>query len=58
MIVAVTEQFIFGEERSSVVIRLLDPRKKTVPDIQEEYDLASLGEVDRIIGIPTEAEHH
>ena len=50
MIVAVTEQFIFGEERSSVVIRLLDPRKKTVPDIQEEYDLVSLGEVDRIVG--------
>ena len=50
VIAAVTEGSVFGEKRSTVIVRLLYPRKKTVPDIQEEYDLASLGEVDRIVG--------
>jgi hypothetical protein len=50
VIAAVTEESVLGEKLCSAVVRLLDPRKKTVPDIQEEYDLVSLGEVDRIVG--------
>lgn len=50
VIVAVTEESVLGEKRSCLVVRLFDPRKNTVPNIQAEYDLASLGEVDRIIG--------
>jgi len=50
VILAVTEESVIGEKRSSLVVRLLDPRKNTVPDIHAAYDLASLGEVDRIIG--------
>jgi hypothetical protein len=49
-IVAVTDEFVIGEKHSSVVVRLLDPRKNAVPDIQTKYDLASLGEVESIIG--------
>jgi hypothetical protein len=50
VIVAVSEESVIGEKRSSVVVRLLDPRKNAVPDIHAEYDLASLGEVESIIG--------
>jgi hypothetical protein len=46
----VTEESVIGEKSSSLVVRLLDPQKNTVPDIHAEYDLASLGEVDRVIG--------
>jgi hypothetical protein len=39
-----------GERRSSIVVRLIDSLKKSKPDIREEYDLASLGEVGSISG--------
>jgi hypothetical protein len=50
VVVAVTDHFVIGERRSSIVVRLIDSSKKGKPDIQEEYDLASLGEVDSISG--------
>jgi hypothetical protein len=50
VVVAVTDHFVIGERRSSIVVRLIDPSKNGKPDIQEEYDLASLGEVDSISG--------
>jgi hypothetical protein len=48
VVVAVTDHFVIGERRSSIVVRLIDSLKKSKPDIQEEYDLASLGEVGSI----------
>jgi hypothetical protein len=50
VVVAVTDHFVIGERRSSIVVRLIDSLKKSKPDIQGEYDLASLGEVGSVSG--------
>jgi hypothetical protein len=48
-IVSVTDRPIVGKG-SLVEVVLCHPRKNATPDIQTEYDLASLGEVESIHG--------
>jgi hypothetical protein len=50
VVVAVTDHFVIGERRSSIVVRLVDSLKKSKPNIEAKYDLASLGEVESITG--------
>jgi hypothetical protein len=53
VIFSITDHFVIGEKRSNVLIRLIHSLRRAKPDIQDDSDLALLGEVGSVAALMT-----